>query len=109
MLGLKLLQQILAGSSLRLIHTFFVLAVGSLGGMGDSCFGWTRGDVAGIVDGSGAFRGKDHLSLMLGLSILRAGGFVGACALSVGAVALVANFQQDDSSAGAAGFVTWGW
>ena len=29
MLGLKALQQILAGSSLRLIHTFFVLAVGS--------------------------------------------------------------------------------
>ena len=29
MLGLKALQQILAGSSLRLIRAFFVLAVGS--------------------------------------------------------------------------------
>jgi hypothetical protein len=108
MLGLKALQQILAGSSLRLIHTFFVLGVGS-------SVGWV---ILASVGRAVTLRGllidrelsgeKITFRSMLGLSILRAGGFVGACALSVGAVALVANFQQDDSSAGAAVFLCLG-
>jgi hypothetical protein len=108
MLALKALQQILAGSSLRLIRAFLVLAVGS-------AVGWViLASIGRAVTLRGLLVDRDppveriSFRSMLGLSVLRALAFIGACVLSLGAFVVMADSQQNDSFAGAAVFLCLG-
>lgn len=107
-LALKALQQILAGSSIRLIRASFVLAVGA-------AIGWVilasigrAVTLRGLLVDREPSVGKITFRHMAGLSVLRALAFIGACVLSVGVFAMLANSQQADSSAGAAIFLCLG-
>jgi hypothetical protein len=107
-LVVKALQQILAGSSPRLIRAFFLLAVAS-------AVGWViLASIGRAVTLQGLLADRElptqkvTFRSMLGLSVLRAPGFIGACVFSLAAFALLASSQQGDSSVGAAIFLCVG-
>jgi hypothetical protein len=105
MLAVKALQQILAGSSLRLIRAFFVLAVSAATGWVILASIGRAVTLRGLLIDRDLPAGKITFRSMLGLSILRALGFIGAGVLSVGVFAILVNSQRSDSSAGAAIFL----
>lgn len=114
LLVLKTLQQILAGSSLRLIRALLILAIGSATGWVILASVGRAVTLRGLLIDRELPTGKITFRSMLGLSVLRALAFVGACILSLGAFAVLANSQQDDSSAGVAillclAFVAFVW
>src|SRR6185437_4645798 len=108
LLALKTLQQILAGSSLRLIRALLVLVIGSAAGWVILASVGRAVTLRGLLVDREPPVGKITVHSMLGLNALRAGGFIDASALSLAAIAVVANSQQDDSSAGAAIFLCLG-
>jgi hypothetical protein len=102
MLAVKALQQILAGSSIRLIRAFFVLAVSAATGWVILASIGRAVTLRGLLSERNLSLEDTSLHSMLGLTILRATAFIGVCVLSLGVFVVLANSQLSDSSAGAA-------